>query len=154
MTIRRTTTAAAAIALAATSIAACGSSSSSSGSGSSGAASGAAGGETIKVGIKFDQPGLGLKEGSSYSGFDVDLAKYIAKEMGKTPEFVEAVSAQREATLQAGKVAYIVGTYSITDKRKEKVSFAGPYFVAGQDLLVRADDTSITGPDALSGKKL
>ena len=74
--------------------------------------------------------------------------------MGKTPEFVEAVSAQREATLQAGKVAYIVGTYSITDKRKEKVSFAGPYFVAGQDLLVRADDTSITGPDALSGKKL
>jgi len=154
MTIRRTPTAAAAIALAATLIAACGSSSSSSGSGSSGAASGAAGGETIKVGIKFDQPGLGLKEGSSYSGFDVDLAKYIAKEMGKTPEFVEAVSAQREATLQAGKVAYIVGTYSITDKRKEKVSFAGPYFVAGQDLLVRADDTSITGPDALSGKKL
>jgi glutamate transport system substrate-binding protein len=154
MTIRRTTTAAAAIALAATSIAACGSSGGSSGSGSSGAASGAAGGETIKVGIKFDQPGLGLKEGSSYSGFDVDLAKYIAKEMGKTPEFVEAVSAQREATLQAGKVAYIVGTYSITDKRKEKVSFAGPYFVAGQDLLVRADDTSITGPDALSGKKL
>ncbi len=154
MTIRRTTTAAAAIALAATSLAACGSSGGSSGSGSSGAASGAAGGETIKVGIKFDQPGLGLKEGSSYSGFDVDLAKYIAKEMGKTPEFVEAVSAQREATLQAGKVAYIVGTYSITDKRKEKVSFAGPYFVAGQDLLVRADDTSITGPDALSGKKL
>ncbi|WP_029212157.1 glutamate ABC transporter substrate-binding protein [Arsenicicoccus bolidensis] len=154
MTIRRTTTAAAAIALAATSLAACGSSGGSSGSGSSGTASGAAGGETIKVGIKFDQPGLGLKEGSSYSGFDVDLAKYIAKEMGKTPEFVEAVSAQREATLQAGKVAYIVGTYSITDKRKEKVSFAGPYFVAGQDLLVRADDTSITGPDALSGKKL
>ena len=48
----------------------------------------------------------------------------------------------------------IVATYSITDARKEKVSFAGPYFVAGQDLLVRADDTSITGPDTLDGKKL
>ncbi|MTB70677.1 glutamate ABC transporter substrate-binding protein [Arsenicicoccus cauae] len=155
MTIRRTTTAAAAIALAATSLAACGSSGDQAGSGSSGSgASSGAGGGTVKVGIKFDQPGLGLKQGSTYSGFDVDLATYIAKEMGKTPEFVEAVSAQREAMLQAGKVSYIVGTYSITDKRKQKVDFAGPYFVAGQDLLVRADDTTITGPDALSGKKL
>ena len=48
----------------------------------------------------------------------------------------------------------VVATYSITDARKEKVSFAGPYFIAGQDLLVRADDTSITGPDTLNGKKL
>ena len=48
----------------------------------------------------------------------------------------------------------VVATYSITDARKEKVSFAGPYFIAGQDLLVRADDTSITGPDTLEGKKL
>ena len=48
----------------------------------------------------------------------------------------------------------IVATYSITDERKEKVAFAGPYFIAGQDLLVRADDTSITGPDDLDGKKL
>ena len=48
----------------------------------------------------------------------------------------------------------IFATYSITDERKEKVSFAGPYFVAGQDLLVRADNTDITGPDSLNGKKL
>ena len=48
----------------------------------------------------------------------------------------------------------VVATYSITDERKEKVSFAGPYFLAGQDLLIRADDTSITGPDSLKGKKL
>ena len=48
----------------------------------------------------------------------------------------------------------VVATYSITDTRKEKVSFAGPYFIAGQDLLIRADDASITGPDSLDGKKL
>ena len=47
----------------------------------------------------------------------------------------------------------VVATYSITDARKEKVSFAGPYFIAGQDLLVRADDTSITGPDSLEGQE-
>lgn len=131
-------------------LAACGSSSSGSGSATGG------GGGTVKVGIKFDQPGLGLKAGSDYTGFDVDLAKYIAKELSLgTPEFVEAVSAQRENLIAAGQVKYVVGTYSITDARKEKVSFAGPYFIAGQDLLVRSDDTSITGQDAsLNGKKL
>jgi glutamate transport system substrate-binding protein len=48
----------------------------------------------------------------------------------------------------------IFATYSITDKRKEVVSFAGPYFVAGQDLLVAADDDSIQGPEDLEGKNL
>ena len=48
----------------------------------------------------------------------------------------------------------IFATYSITDDRKQKVSFGGPYFIAGQDLLVKADNTDITGPDSLNGKKL
>ncbi len=113
------------------------------------------GGGTVKIGIKFDQPGMGLKQGSDYTGMDVDIAKYVAKELGYTgTDFVEAVSAQRETLIQSDQVKFIVGTYSITDARKEKVSFAGPYFIAGQDLLVRADDASITGVDSLSGKKL
>ena len=116
---------------------------------------GSAAGSTVKIGIKFDQPGLGLKSGADYTGMDVDLAKYLAKELSLgTPEFVEAVSAQRETLIQTDQVKFIVGTYSITDARKEKVSFAGPYFIAGQDLLVRADDTTITGVDSLAGKKL
>ncbi len=124
------------------------------GSGSSGGSGAAATGGTVKVGIKFDQPGLGLKTGSTYTGFDVDVANYIAKELGFTPEFVEAVSSQRETLISSGQVKYIVGTYSITDSRKQKVSFAGPYFIAGQDLLVRSDETAITGPDSLTGKRL
>ncbi len=135
------------------SIAACG-------DGSSGGGSGAGGGDgakSLKIGIKFDQPGLGLKQGSTYTGMDVDVAKYIAKQLG-TDEgnitWVQAPSAQRESLISTGQVDFIVATYSITDKRKESVSFAGPYFVAGQDLLVRADDSSITGPDSLNGKKL
>lgn len=119
-----------------------------------GSGGGSGSGSTVKVGIKFDQPGLGLKEGSNYSGFDVDVANFVAKELGVTPQFVEAVSSQRETLISTGQVKYIVGTYSITDKRKKDVSFAGPYFIAGQDLLVRADDSSITGPDSLAGKKL
>jgi glutamate transport system substrate-binding protein len=134
-------------------LAACGSSD----NGGSGGSTGAEGGTKLKVGIKFDQPGMGLKKGSDYTGMDVDVAKYIAKELGAGEgdiTWVQAPSAQRETLIQTGQVDMIVATYSITDKRKEKVSFAGPYFIAGQDLLIRADDASITGPDSLDGKKL
>jgi glutamate transport system substrate-binding protein len=127
------------------------------GSDDSGSGSGDAGGSGLKVGIKFDQPGLGLKQGSEFTGMDVDVAKYIGKQLGVDEgdiEFVQAPSAQRETLIATGQVDMVVATYSITDARKEKVSFAGPYFIAGQDLLVRADDTSITGPDTLEGKKL
>lgn len=119
-------------------------------------ATGGAGG-TINIGIKFDQPGLGLQEGNNFTGFDVEVAKYVAGKLGYTGDrikFVESKSAQRETMIQGDQVKLIFATYSITDARREKVSFAGPYFVAGQDLLVRADDTSITGPESLGGKKL
>ncbi|HET8983282.1 MAG TPA: glutamate ABC transporter substrate-binding protein [Pedococcus sp.] len=122
-----------------------------------GGGNGAGGGSAFKVGIKFDQPGLGLKEGSDYKGFDVDVAKYVAKELGHKEgdiTFVQAPSAQRETLIKTGQVDMVVATYSITDKRKAEVSFAGPYFIAGQDLLVRADETAITGPETLAGKKL
>ncbi|QIK83280.1 glutamate ABC transporter substrate-binding protein [Sanguibacter sp. HDW7] len=113
--------------------------------------------DKITVGIKFDQPGLGLKSGDTYSGFDVDVARYVAKELGFSAEqitFKESPSPQRENLLQSGQVDMIVATYSITDTRKEKVSFAGPYFVAGQGLLVQESNTDITGPETLNGKKL
>jgi glutamate transport system substrate-binding protein len=122
-----------------------------------GDAGSATGEGNITIGIKYDQPGLGQKDGETFKGFDVDVARYVAKELGYEENeivFKETPSAQRETAIQGGQVALIFATYSITDARKEKVSFAGPYFIAGQDLLVRADDTSITGPDALTGKKL
>jgi len=111
----------------------------------------------LTVGIKFDQPGLGLRSGDTYTGFDVDVARYVAAELGFEADqitFKESPSPQRENLLQSGQVDMIVATYSITDARKEKVSFAGPYFVAGQGLLVQEGNTDITGPDTLDGKKL
>jgi len=138
-------------AVAALALAACGGGSGDTSTGSSG------GGGGLKIGIKFDQPGLGLKQGDKYTGFDVDVATYVAKKLGTDASkitWVQAPSAQRETLLSTGQVDLVVATYSITDARKQKVSFAGPYFLAGQDLLVRADDTSITGPETLQGKKL
>ena len=120
------------------------------------AASGdASAGGPVTIGIKFDQPGLGQQVGNDYQGFDVTVARYVAKEIGYTDvTFKESPSAQRESLIESGQVKLIFATYSITDDRKQKVSFGGPYFVAGQDLLVKSDNADITGPDAMNGKKL
>jgi glutamate transport system substrate-binding protein len=118
---------------------------------------GSTAGDTITIGIKYDQPGLGQKVGEDFKGLDVDVARYVAKDLGFEGDkviFKETPSAQRETAIQGGQVALIFATYSITDERKKKVSFAGPYFIAGQDLLVSADNTDITGPEAMNGKTL
>jgi glutamate transport system substrate-binding protein len=122
-----------------------------------GSGSGSGGGDKIKIGIKYDQPGLGLKESDgSFSGFDVDVATYVAKELGYEPkqiEFVETKSADRENALARGDVKFIAATYSINDERKKLVDFAGPYLLAHQDLLVKAD-SDITKATDLNGKIL
>lgn len=111
----------------------------------------------LTIGVKFDQPGLGLKkDDGSFAGFDIDVARYIAKELGVEESgitFKETPSAQRETALGNHEVDFIVATYSITDKRKAAVSFAGPYFVAHQDLLVKKD-SDISSPDKLANKLL
>jgi glutamate transport system substrate-binding protein len=113
----------------------------------------------LVVGVKEDQPGLGYKDPTTnkYSGFDIDIARLISAKLGFDPEkiqFKTIQSAAREQALINGDVDYYVGTYTINAGRKEKVGFAGPYFVAGQDLLVKKDNTDITGKEALKGKKV
>lgn len=114
----------------------------------------------VVIGVKEDQPGLGLKDPTTgqYSGFDIEIARLVAAKLGFDPqskiEYKPIPSASRENAIVNGDIDYYVGTYSITDKRKLQISFAGPYFIAGQDLLVRKDDTTITGQDTLKGKKV
>jgi glutamate transport system substrate-binding protein len=108
--------------------------------------------QAIKVGTKFDQPGFGQKGLSGKpEGFDVEVAKLIVKELG-IPEdkiqYVETPSKIREDAIVNGTVDMVVATYTINDKRKERVAFAGPYYEAGQNIMVKKDDSSITGPDS------
>ncbi|CAM3790117.1 glutamate ABC transporter substrate-binding protein [Nocardiopsis rhodophaea] len=115
-------------------------------------------GDTITIGVKYDQPGLGLEEGGDKpTGLDVDVATYVAKELGYDEdqiEWTEAASANRETFLQQGTVDMVVATYSITDERKKLVDFAGPYYVAQQDILVQDGNEDITKAEDLAGKKL
>jgi glutamate transport system substrate-binding protein len=151
MKLRKVTAASAAVLALAVAATACGSSDNKDSGSSSG------GGKKIKIGIKYDQPGLGLKEpNGSFSGFDVDVATYVAGKLGYKPsqiEWVETKSADRENALSRGDVKFIAATYSITDERKQKVDFAGPYFLAHQDLLVKKDSDITKGTD-LNGKNL
>ncbi|GAA3007150.1 glutamate ABC transporter substrate-binding protein [Streptomyces fulvorobeus] len=111
----------------------------------------------LVVGAKEDQPYLGEKDPASgiYSGFDIEIARMLAASLGFDPEkirFRTIASANRETALQNGQIDYYVGTYTINDMRKKLVGFAGPYFMAGQGLLVRTDEEGIDGPQDLGGR--
>jgi glutamate transport system substrate-binding protein len=113
---------------------------------------------TIKIGTKFDQPLFGQKglDGKPV-GFDVEIGKLIAAKLGIAAdkiEWVETVSANREPFIEQGRVDIVVATYTINDKRKEVVSFAGPYYEAGQALMVNKDNNAIKKPEDVKGKKV
>lgn len=113
---------------------------------------------TLTIGVHFSEPGLAQQTVTGeMTGFDIDVAKYVAGKLGVDEgdiNWKRTPSSRREEAITSGSVDMVVGTYSITAERKEEVSFAGPYFVAGQDLLVRKNETEITGPKALNGRKL
>jgi glutamate transport system substrate-binding protein len=111
----------------------------------------------LRVGTKIDQPGFGLANTAGEpEGFDVEMAKLIAATMGLTEDqikFTETVSANREPFLEQDRVDIVAATYTINDERKKRIDFAGPYYEAGQDIMVAAGNPEgIEGPDDLAGK--
>ena len=113
----------------------------------------------IRIGVKEDQPGLGYLDAATgeRSGFDIEIATWMAAKLGVAKdkiEFKAIPSANRETALANGDVDLYVGTYSITDKRKKLVDFAGPYFITGQGLLVQKSNETIKSEKDLAGKKV
>ncbi len=116
---------------------------------------GVEGRKVLRIGVKYDQPGIGLRSHGSFLGFDVDVASYVAERLGaERVEFVGLTSGQREEFLIGRKVDLVVASYSITPLRKTLVNFAGPYYVAHQDIMVRGGERDILGPRDLAGRKL
>ncbi|MGW8481509.1 glutamate ABC transporter substrate-binding protein [Microbacterium sp. NPDC055903] len=113
----------------------------------------------VVVGVKEDQPNLGYLDVTTgeRTGFDVDIARWIAASLGFDEdqiEFKPIASANREQAIVNGDIDYYVGTYSINDKRKELIDFAGPYFITGQGFLVGADSeiTDVADVSDFNGK--
>jgi glutamate transport system substrate-binding protein len=87
---------------------------------------------------------MGFVEAGTNKGFDVDLARYIAKELGYAGEdkieWVEITKvADRVTFLEQGKVDLVFASFSITKARMEHVRFAGPYMVTEQSVLIPAE---------------
>ena len=113
---------------------------------------------SVKIGVKFDQPGLGFKDAASDTptGFDVEMAKILAGDLGIAEDdidWVETISDNREPFLQDGTVDLVLASYSITDERRAVVGQAGPYMISGQQLLVKSD-SDIASVDGVKGKEV
>ncbi len=114
----------------------------------------------IIIGVKIDQPGIGnLEPGDDApTGFDIEMGKIIAGQLGLEGdeiEWKETISDNRESFIKGGDVDLVIASYSITDDRRLEVGQAGPYYVTGQQLLVReADKEEIAGPEDLDGRKV
>ncbi|MDI3386403.1 glutamate ABC transporter substrate-binding protein [Streptomyces sp. B-S-A8] len=111
------------------------------------------------IGAKADQPYLGFEDQSTKerSGFDIEIAKMVAADLGFSPKQIEwktVDSGARETTVAKGDVDLMIGTYTINEERKKQVDFVGPYFQAGASLLVRKDEKEIKGPETVRGKKV
>jgi len=89
----------------------------------------------LRIGIKYDTKPFGFKEGKKIKGFDLELSKLIVQELKNRYNISElhlfykkVLPKNREQMLLTKKVDMVVATYTITDKRKEKVDFSIPYF--------------------------
>lgn len=112
----------------------------------------------IKIGVKFDQPGIGFKKAGADvpTGFDIEMGKILAAKLGikaSDVDWVETISDNREPFLQKGTVDLVIASYSITDERRQVVGQAGPYYVTGQQLLVKKG-SDIKSVDDLKGKEV
>jgi len=128
------------------------------GCGTGGSGTSITGKDTLVIGVAQDQPGLGLRESNgTFAGFDIDVSRYIAAHLEKDPKKVEFKIVRpsgRESAVRTGKVDLVVSSYSITPERKTKVAFAGPYYVAHQDTLVRTNETGIRNVRDLANRRL
>jgi glutamate transport system substrate-binding protein len=107
----------------------------------------------ITIGVKYDVPPFGFENPQSgeIEGFDVDIGRYIAEELGVEPKFVEAISDNRIPFLERGTVDLILSTMTINQERDTEIDFSEPYYIAeGRILVPKGSD--IKGIDDLAGK--
>jgi glutamate transport system substrate-binding protein len=108
--------------------------------------------------VKYDQPGIGFKGSADDmpTGLDPEMGKILAASLGIKAEDVtwkETISDNREPFLQGGEVDLVIASYSITDDRRKIVGQAGPYYVTGQQLLVKKG-SDIKSVDDIKGKEV
>jgi glutamate transport system substrate-binding protein len=110
----------------------------------------------IVIGVKYDVPPFGFNNPSSgkVEGFDVDLGQAVADKLGVKPKFIEAISDNRIPFLEDGTADLILSTMTINEERVGQIEFSDPYYIAKGRILVKKDNSDITGVDSLAGKNV
>ncbi len=108
--------------------------------------------DVIVVGIKNDTKPFGFisKTTGKPAGFDVDVAKYIAKDIlgeERKIRFVPVTSGNRIEAIMSGEVDMVIATMSVTPQRQYLIDFSEPYYIAGQTALVKEDSDIHTFSD-------
>jgi len=117
---------------------------------------GTPGPRALRIGVPLDQPGVGLRVGSEYTGFDIDVARDLATRLGVAPDritWVPMTDLTADTLISTGQADLIVGT-GAAQAPADRVTFVGPYLLARQDLLVPTAATTVTGPRSLTGKEV
>jgi ABC-type amino acid transport substrate-binding protein len=110
--------------------------------------------KTLVVGVRPDLPGLGFKTADGrFEGFDVDVARYVAGKLGKDVRFTQVLAADRIPSLLEHKTDLVLATLSVTPDRKTQISYAGPYYLSYQDILVRSEDAGVRSVRDLKGRR-
>lgn len=113
----------------------------------------------LVVGVKYDTKLFGLKDPASgkVEGFDVDIAKALAKQIvgdENKVELKEVTSKTRIPMLDNKEIDMIIATMTINDERKKQVDFSDVYFKAGQSLLVKKGSPIKSIADVKKGTKV
>ena len=108
---------------------------------------------TLRVGVEGTYPPFTFHDASGeLTGFDVDVAREIAKRLGVKVAFLEGKWDGLIAGVDAGRYDAVINEVGITDARKAKYDFSEPYIVSKAALIVRGDDDAIKGFPDLKGK--
>lgn len=91
-------------------------------------------------------------EAGNIIGFDIDLGRAIAEELGVEAVFIDTAWDGIFPALDAKKFDIIMSSTSITEERLKSKEMSDPYYVTSQAIAVRKDNDTIKGPEDLKGK--
>ncbi len=111
---------------------------------------------TLKVGMEGTYPPFNYQdESGQLTGFEVDFANALAKELGVKAEFQPTKWDGILAALESKRLDVVINQVTISEERKQKYDFSAPYTVSGIQALTRkADADSIKSSADLAGKKV
>ena len=112
--------------------------------------------KVLRIGTNADFAPFEFQDvsGKEYQGFDMDLIRAVAKEMGYKAEIQNINFDGLIPALEAGNLDVIISGMTINDERKKKVDFSDPYYKSGLSIIVKKDDKSINKFSDLKGKKV